>query len=43
MKKIDNIINGKNESSKKLIIDPKELKWVKVNLQSKICLLNGKS
>lgn len=26
MKKIDNIINGKNESSKKLIIDPKELK-----------------
>jgi Fe-S-cluster formation regulator IscX/YfhJ len=41
MKKIDNIINGKNESSKKLIIDPKELKWV--NLQKKICLLSGKS
>ena len=37
MKRITNSIEGKEESSKKLIINPKELQWVIVNLQKIWC------
>ena len=35
MKRVNNAMDGKEENSKKLIINPKELKWAAINLTKK--------